>query len=66
MNGYTDRKAMQDALYNAGISVETLAKKAGVSRATAYKAAKGNGKVSPKSMKAIGDVLGVEPASLMK
>lgn len=66
MNDYTDTRAMKNALFNAGLSVEKLAEKAGISRATAYKAAKGSDKMSPKTMKAIGDVLGVEPASLMK
>lgn len=66
MNEYTDTAVMRRAMANAGLSVYALAKKAGISTQTAYRAAKGNGKITNETLKAIGDVLGVEPASLMK
>lgn len=66
MNTLTNEKAVQAALLNAGMSVETLAGKAGISKATAYRVAKGTRKVAPETIKAVADVLGVEPASLAK
>ena len=62
---YTDRKAVAAAMYDLGIGVTELAKRAQISAATAYRVAKGSGKVSPETLRAVGDVLGVKPSSLL-
>ena len=66
MNTTTNASAVAMAMFDAGLSVASLAEKAQISLATAYRVAKGNGNVTPETVKAVGKVLGVKPSSLIR